>query len=49
MEIEYRCPMHGKVEPRDREVPSCPVSIVRTIGGKPSSETCALPLSASPG
>jgi hypothetical protein len=47
VEIEYRCPTHGEVEPFDPEVPSCPVMIVRDVDGEATYETCALPLSAN--
>jgi hypothetical protein len=39
--------MHGEVQPMDPGKPTCPIIlIVRTVGGKPSSEPCAPPLTA---
>ena len=46
MQIDYRCPTHGRVEPLDPDagVPICPETIRRTIDGEVVAEPCAQPL-----
>jgi hypothetical protein len=48
MRIEYRCPTHGKVEPENEgaAVPTCPMTIRRTVNGELVPETCGQPLTA---
>jgi hypothetical protein len=44
MDVEYRCPTHGKVEPEGSysAVPLCPVILRRTIAGEVVAEPCRL-------
>ncbi|MET0895392.1 MAG: hypothetical protein ABWY80_06030 [Acidimicrobiia bacterium] len=48
MEIEYRCPTHGKVEPLDRNagVPICPENLRVLVDGRIVVEPCGQPLTA---
>jgi hypothetical protein len=47
MIIEYRCPIHGAVEPDDNEAfPSCPRSLLRVVDGDNVTERCNEPLTA---
>ena len=48
MQIDYRCPTHGKVKPLDPKagVPVCPEMIRRTTETGVEVEQCGQPLTA---
>ena len=48
MQIDYRCPTHGKVQPLDRKagVPVCPEMIRYTTDAGVEVEQCGQPLTA---
>jgi hypothetical protein len=51
MLIEYRCPIHGVVQPDtdDDQFPTCPLSLRRVVDGRPVIERCSEPLTAYTG
>ena len=48
MQIEYRCPTHGVVEPEDvhAAVPTCPLILRRRVGDETVVEICGQPLTS---
>jgi hypothetical protein len=48
MQIEYRCPTHGVVEPDDlyAPVPTCPLMLRRQLADKIIVEVCGQPLTS---
>jgi hypothetical protein len=51
MILEYRCPIHGVVQPYDEDdrFPTCPLSLRRSVAGRTVVERCSEPLTAYTG